>query len=119
MQTEVDKKLKRLFLQFPEETISRFEVSKKRSYGNNQEIEDLFRYASSEDNDGEHCYGTLKREKKMPCKINQPVFHKKVPESDEEHIELLNNLSRIGMTMDEFLPPRVHKQRAGAGGSGR
>ncbi|GAQ80642.1 hypothetical protein KFL_000580370 [Klebsormidium nitens] len=48
----MDKQLRRVFLDFREETIGRTEVGKTRKFGNVPDIDELFAYASSAENDG-------------------------------------------------------------------
>lgn len=111
-QSVLDKKAKKMFEAFPDETVARIEVSRKRTMGNNQEIAALFDYICSKDDNGAHYFGSVATAvKKQISRQTQPVFTKLVPQSEEELVKLTNNLNRIGMTVDTFLPPRARKKR--------
>ncbi|GAQ92740.1 hypothetical protein KFL_011160020 [Klebsormidium nitens] len=106
----LDRTAKRLFKTFRDETISRIEVSRKRTFGNNNQIMDVLNYISSKDDNGVHYFGSVEETVKgQISKLKQEVFSKLIPKSEEENIDLINNLSRIGMTLDAFLPSRARK----------
>jgi hypothetical protein len=104
LQSELEKKAAKLFQDFRHvKTIARSEVTKKRKYGTVQEIDALFDYVSSNDDDGAHCFGSRKLAKKYPTKKVQPVFFKTLPDGDApEYFQLVNNLTKIGLTMADF-----------------
>ncbi|GAQ84426.1 hypothetical protein KFL_001880190 [Klebsormidium nitens] len=109
--TPLDQKARRLFRAFPDETIGRIEVSKKRTQGNNAQIKSVFDYISSHDDDSVHCFGSVKEMVKLSSsKQKQEVFIKMIPKTEDENIMLINNLNRIGMTLDTFLPARSRKR---------
>jgi hypothetical protein len=111
-QTDMDKRARKLFRDFTDASISRVEASRKRTHGNNPFIDATFAYISSRSDDDSHYFGhVVEKDKKPPCKTVQPVFYKLDPETEEEYNALINRLSRLRMTMDAFLPPRVRKNR--------
>ncbi|GAQ93068.1 hypothetical protein KFL_012810020 [Klebsormidium nitens] len=115
---DLDRRARRMFKMFPDETISRIEVSRKRTQGNNNEIKEVFDYISSNDDDSTHYFGSVQEMvKPQVSKQKQEVFIKMIPKSEDENIQLINNLNRIGMTLDAFLPPRARKNTKKSAGS--
>lgn len=70
------------------------------------QIDSLFKYISSADDGGSHLFGTRKMAKKFPARQEQPVFFKSLPEKgSNEYIQLVNNLTRIGLTYSDYYDP--------------
>lgn len=111
MQTSIEKAAKKLFVNFPEDTIGRIEVSKKRTHGNIGEIDKTFQFISSKGEDMAHYFGNLepKAKKLKISKQHQPVFTKWVPKDETERVQLVNNLNRIGLTLEQFDPTRYQR----------
>jgi hypothetical protein len=97
----------------PVKVIARGEVSKKRKYGNVSQIDSLFKYITSADDGGSHLFRTRKLAKKYPAKQEQPVFIKSLPEKgSDEYIQLVNNLTRIGLTFGDYYDPDPSNKEA-------
>jgi hypothetical protein len=100
----MEKNAMKLFKDFPHvKSIARAEVSKKRKYGSVDEIDDLFNYLSSKEDDETHCFGYRKLARKYPSKRRQPVFFKTLPDDGSpEYMSLVNNLLQYGLTFNDF-----------------